>query len=668
MPDSDPLSRRRFLNSLGAVPVAGYSVVVAASASAEGCPAPPADLDVLRASTDLLSPRASLDARIAHEPNMQVVDFTCDFFVAGGGMAGVCAAISAARNGARVILVQDRSRLGGNASSEVRMHIVGADHHGGRAGWREGGIIEELRLENAAQNPHYAWELWDLMLYDKVISEPNITLLLDSTVYAASVEDDKITKVLARCDKTEHIYRIKAKLFADCTGDCRLGLEAGAAMRSGHEGTAEFDEPLAPEEAGPGTLGSSILFTAKDYGKPIAFTAPSWARKVTKEQLYRRGTGSWEYGYWWIEWGGDRDAVRDNERIRLELLSIVLGVWDYIKNSGAHPDSANWAMDWIGMIPGKRSSRRMEGPHILTQQDVMGLTEEFPDAVAIGGWPFDNHPPGGFDATDLPPFHSIPVEEVYSIPLRCLYSRNIHNLFMAGRNISASHVAFSSTRVMATCAVGGQAIGAAAAYCARAGILPRQLVDDTTALKDYRQRLLADDQTILKLPNQDDTDLARQAKISASTTAEGKPEHVIDGFVRDAPGEWTHRWGGDLSSGEAWIALTWPAPQRVALVQICFDTGFHRQLTLTESMGTRKNQHIGPQPETIRNYRIEAWNESRKAYDVLASVTGNYLRLRRHQVGPVETTSLRIVATATHGSDEARLYEVRCYASCDNER
>jgi hypothetical protein len=665
MAAGEDLSRRKFLNYLGAAPLTGYSVVVAADAFAAPCPAPPASLDTIREEMDRLSPGPSLDDRIAHEPNMRVVPMTCDFLVAGGGMAGVCAAIAAARNGVKVVLVQDRSRLGGNASSEIRMHIVGADHHGNRAGWREGGILEELRIENSVHNPHHAWELWDLLLYDKVVSEPNITLILDASVYAAAVEGNRITEVLARCDKTEHIYRIQAKQFADCTGDCRLGLEAGAAMRSGHESTSEFDEPLAPEDAGPGTLGSSILFTAKDYGKPIPFTPPQWARKVTEKHLYRRGTSSWEYGYWWIEWGGDRDAVHDNERIRFELLSIVLGVWDYIKNSGEHPDSANWGMDWIGMIPGKRSSRRMEGPHILTQQDAMSMTGKFPDAVAIGGWPFDNHPPGGFDATDQPPYHSLKIKDVYSIPLRCLYSRNIDNLFMAGRNISASHVAFSSTRVMATCSVCGQAAGTAAAYCADKGITPAQLSHDAAALDDYQQTLLRDDQTILHVKNNDPKDFARGATVEASHTVDGSaPENVLDGYVRDLPGDWKHRWGGELKDGEAWIKLSWPKLQRIGLVQLCFDSGFHRQLTLTEASNHRRNQHAGAQPETVRDYRIEAWDEAQQGWTVLTEETGNYLRLRRHGVGPVDTKALRLVATATNGNPEARLYEIRCYAEC----
>ncbi len=610
-----------------------------------------------------VAPAHTTGERIAAEPNMTVVALACDFLVAGGGMAGVCAALAAARNGARVVLIQNRSRLGGNASSEVRMHIVGADHHGGRPGWREGGILEELRLDDTANNPHWSWELWDLLLYDKVISEPNITLLLDTSVYGAAVADGRITEVLARCDLTEHIYRIQARYYADCTGDCRLGLEAGAQFRIGHESRERYNESLAPETEGPETLGSSIMFTSKEYDYPVPFTPPPWARKITKDHLKFRGIRSWEYGYWWIEWGGQIDAIRDNERIRFELLSIVLGVWDYIKNSGDHPDSANWGMDWVGMIPGKRSSRRLVGPHTLIQNEMVdGNDRVFDDAVAIGGWPFDNHPPSGFDDPEIPPYDSVRIDEVYNIPLRCLYSENIHNLFMAGRNISASHVAFTSTRVMGTCAVEGQAIGTAATVCMNQDIMPQQLYENKALLAAYQQQLLRDDQTIKGVDNTDPDDLARQAAVSASGAVEGsKAANVINGKTRDLPRQWANRWGAPMTDDGAWLELQWDTPQQIGHVQLCFDTGFSRELTLSEHSGARGRQKRGPQPETVRDYRILCRDEN-DAWREFVVVTGNYQRLRRHDFGPARTTALRLEITATNGNPEARLYEIRCYA------
>lgn len=204
------------------------------------------------------------------------------------------------------------------------------------------------------------------------------------------------------------------------TRHSRLGIEAGAEFRTGRETRNEFGESLAPEVADKETLGSSILFTSRLYRKRIPLTPPKWSRKVTREHLIKRPIRSWEYGYWWIEWGGSHDTIRDNERIRFELLSIVMGVWDYIKNSGDHPEADFYGLDWIGMMPGKRGSRRLVGDHILTQKELDHSTP-FPDAVCIGGWPMDDHPPGGFDRADLPPAVQIRTKEVFQIPLRSLF-------------------------------------------------------------------------------------------------------------------------------------------------------------------------------------------------------------------------------------------------------
>lgn len=602
-------------------------------------------------------------ARFGGEPNMAMVDLDCDLFIAGGGMSGVCAALAAARNGARVVLVQDRSRLGGNSSSEVKMHIVGADMHGGRPGWREGGIIEELRLEEAVRNPQRSREMWDLLLYEKLKAEPNITLLLDTFCCAAEVNDGRITRVLARSDKTETLYRVTARIFGDCTGDSRLGLEAGADWRMGRESQDEFGESLGLEQADTQTLGSTILFTARDFGQPMPFTAPAWARKVTKDMLRFRPIGSWEYGYWWVEWGGDLNTIRENERIREELLSIALGVWDYIKNSGAHPSSANWALDWLGMMPGKRGSRRLVGDHMLKEQDLMGKTGEFPDAVCIGGWSMDDHPPSGFDKPELRPAKQVPPPMPYNIPLRSLYSRNVANLMMAGRNISATHVAFTSTRVMATCAVIGQAMGTAAALCIKHQVTPRQLANQGSRIAELQQVLLRDDQTIRNVSNNDPLDLARKAELTASgSLTEADPAHATNGSVRDLPGKWDNRWAAQMQPDGAFLDLQWSEPVTVRRVQLTFDSGFHRELTLTHQDSLNRKMVRGPQPETVRDYELLYQRENSEEWSSLGKFTGNYQRLRRHEFAPTRMKALRLKVTATNGSPEARLYEVRCYA------
>lgn len=622
-------------------------------------------------------------AKSATGSDLPVIELSTDVLVAGGGMSGVCAAIAAARSGARVVLVQNRSRLGGNASSEVRMHIVGANWHKNRPGWREGGILEELRLDDAVNNPRRCREMWDLLLYDKVISEPNITLLLDSTLVSAELKQDHIEQVTVRCDTTERIYRIRADVFCDCTGDSRLALEAGAEIRQGRESRAEFGESLAPENADKEKLGSSILFTSRRHDRPVPFTPPSWARKIGESQLLRRTIKSWEYGYWWIEWGGHIDTISDNERIRFELLAIVMGIWDHIKNSGRFPESSNWALEWVGMVPGKRESRRIMGDHILTQHDLIE-GGNFEDAVAIGGWPMDDHPPGGFDSVTDSPGRQVATREVFNIPLRSLYSRNVTNLFMAGRNISASHVAFTSTRVMGTCSVMGQAVGTAAALCIRHGILPRQLYQQKPRLRELQQHLIADDQTIKGVCSESANDIARQAMITASAEeGEAVAANVTNGWLRDFPGPSVkclpeldvplemcgtgeaidaavNHWAGRVGTEGAWIELRWQEPRTIRGVQLIFDTGFQRELTLTSSDSINDGIIRGPQPETVRDYDILGRLSDESDWRMLASVNGNYQRLRRHTLAAERVQVVRIHVHATHGDPYAKIFEIRC--------
>ncbi len=233
---------------------------------------------------------------------------------------------------------------------------------------------------------------------------------------------------------------------------------------------------------------------------------------------------------------------------------------------------------------------------------------------------------------------------------------------MAGRNISASHVAFSSTRVMSTCAVMGQAAGTAAALCARAALTPRQLAQDKARLAELQHLLLRDDQTIVGALNTDPNDLARQAAVSASGALPGAgAKHVLDGCVRDLPDQTEHVWAAKMSEAGAWIELTWPAPQKLRQVQITFDTGFQRLLRLTAQASYDKKIIRGPQPETVRDYELlctDAAGQTRP----LAKVTGNYQRLTRHKFTPVEAKSLRLRITATNGADTARVFEIRCYA------
>jgi hypothetical protein len=593
---------------------------------------------------------------------------TTDFVVVGGGMAGVCAALAAARNGAKVILIQNRSVLGGNASSEIRMHIVGADSHGGKPGVRETGIMEELRLEDATRNPHRSYSQWDLLLYEKVTAEPNITLLLETTCTAAEVQatadgQRRITAILAERPSTEDTFRIEARWFADCSGDGRLGAEAGADFNEGREGKAEFNETYAANERDNARLGSSIMFMSREYPTPQAFIAPNWIRKFTKDDFRtKRDIFSYEYGYWWFEWGGHLDTIRDNERIRHELLRIALGVWDYVKNSGEHPGSANWALDWVAPIPGKRESRRFIGRRILTEHDVFSA-EARPDAVAYGGWPIDLHPIMGLDAKDEAPCAHYGFPHVYGIPYGCYCSRNVENLFFAGRNISATHVAFGSTRVMATCAIGGQAIGTAAALLIAQGATSSAALETPTGLHALQQWLLKDDAFIPGVKNEDPADLARTGCITASSATPEQPASaVIDGQGRDLKASWgtwssdsTHAWQSEMLPATLNLTLAEPAPVRE--IHITFDSGLHRELMLSGSDKCTQKIIRGAQPEIAKHYRLRVNGE------LVAEEKFNYLRKRVHRLEtPLLASKVELEILSTHGTEKPRVFEVRCYA------
>lgn len=433
-----------------------------------------------------------------------------DVAVIGGGLAGVCAAITAARAGSKVVLVQDRPVLGGNASSEVRLWILGATSHmGNNNRWaREGGVIDELLVENTFRNPEGNPLILDTILLEMVVNEPNITLLLNTAVRDLEKSDaDTIKSLRAFCPQNSTAYEITAPIFIDASGDGIVGFLAGAAFRIGTEARSEFGEALAPDRAHNELLGHTIYFYSKDTGRPVKFSPPSFALRDIKFN----DTGC---RLWWLEWGGALDTIYDSEKIKWELWRVAYGVWNHIKNSGQFPEAETLTLEWVGTIPGKRESRRFEGDCMIRQQDLVEQRHH-DDAVSFGGWAIDLHPSDGVYSAQpgCQQWHS---KGVYQIPYRTMYSRNIKNLFLAGRIISASHIAFGSTRVMATCAHGGQAVGMAAAICVRDNLKPRDLLA-APRMAELQRELIRNGQYIPGVSLADENDLARTAEISASS-------------------------------------------------------------------------------------------------------------------------------------------------------
>jgi len=303
-----------------------------------------------------------------HAPSRESHDF--DVCVIGGGMAGLCAAIASARNGARTALVHDRPVLGGNASSEIRMWICGAhgDHN------KETGILEEIQLENLFRNPSLNYSIWDSVLYSKAAYQPNLTLFLNCAVTDAAMDGQRIADVTA-WELTSQTWRtIKSRLFIDCSGDSILAALTPAEYRVGREASSEFNEDIEPAHADNRTMGNSLLIQLRRTDTPQLFIPPAWAYQFTNaEDLPNRMGRFAGDNFWWIEVGGLHDTIRDAESTRDELMRIVYGVVDYLKNYGPEKElAANWAVEWIGSVPGKRENRRYIGEHTMTQNDIRG--------------------------------------------------------------------------------------------------------------------------------------------------------------------------------------------------------------------------------------------------------------------------------------------------------
>ncbi len=456
-----------------------------------------------------------------NQNKIKEVTITSDYTVVGGGMAGICTAITAAREGLKVALVQDRPVLGGNASSEIRVWALGATAGmGNNNRWgREGGVIDEILTENVHRNAEGNAYLFDALLLDKVLDEENIQLFLNTSINSSETDGkNKITSVSGYNSNNETFYTFKSKFFSDSSGDGLVGYTSGAEHTITPETKEDFNESLIRDKAYGHCLGNSIMFSIKDMGQEVKYTAPNFALKdITKLPKYKemKLLEEGDCHFWWFEYGGRLDTIRDAEEIKYELKKVVYGAWDHIKNSGKFPEAKNKTLDWIGALPGKRDARRFYGDYMLTQDDVL-LVKHHKDNIAHGGWSIDLHPSDGI-YSKLPSSSHWHPKSVYAIPYRCLYSRNISNLFLGGRLISVSHIAFGTTRLMLTGAVNGQATGMATAMCVEYNLEPKDILEDKY-LHELQQRLIAKGHYIPNVLPALENNLVSQAKISSNDT------------------------------------------------------------------------------------------------------------------------------------------------------
>lgn len=562
---------------------------------------------------------------------MKHIEHTVDLCVVGGGLAGVCAAISAARHGLSVVLMQDRPVLGGNASGEVRMWVCGA--HGDNN--RETGILEEIELENFYRNTGLNYSVWDSVVYEKAYLQEGLTLLLNTTCQTAQTHGNRITSVTGWQMTSETYHTVSAKFFADCSGDSILAPLTGAEFRLGRESRAEFGEPIAPPEADNKTMGNSCLFQIRETDRPQPFIPPEWAYSFPTDDdipLREHDLGT---NYWWIELGGDRDSIHDADELRHELLRIALGVWDHVKNHGDH-GADNWVIDWIGFLPAKRESRRYVGDVIINQHDVES-GGKFEDIVAYGGWTMDDHFPAGFAHRGSYPTIHHPAPSPWGIPWRALYSKNIDNLAFAGRNISVTHTALSSSRVMGTCALLGQAVGTGVALAVQGNTTLRGV--DVPRL----QQTLMQDDCFLPGLRRRPSEKTLAAKVSA--------EVLRNGLDRDYDGV-DNAWSGAVDEA---IEYTFAEPTAVSQVRLVFDSHLNR------------NHHNMPCLYRLDEPRYRLPQTLVRAYDViglrggkeitLAHVENNRRRLAYHAVGQT-LDGIRVIPRATWGAAICRVFSL----------
>lgn len=558
---------------------------------------------------------------------MKNIEYKTDLCIIGGGMAGLCCGIAAARHGIRVVLIHDRPVLGGNASSEIRMWICGS--HGKDN--RETGIIEEIMLENFYQNTALKFPIWDSVLYEKAIAEENLTLLLNSSCLDCTMNGSSIESVKAWQSNAETFHIVRARYFADCSGDSVLSTLSGAKYMYGREAKSDFGETIPPDKADKKTMGMSCLFQIRETDHPVRFTPPKWAYKYESDADLPFKDHDRDNNFWWIEVGGEWDCIHDTDRCRDELLKICYGVWDHMKNYGDH-GVENWELEWIGFLPGKRESRRYVGKYIVTQNDVES-GGRFEDTIAYGGWSMDDHFPQGFYYKDGHPTIYHPAPAPWGLPLRCMISENIENLCFAGQNISVTHAALSSSRVMATCAVLGQALGTAVSYAVR----------DNAALENVDikklQQTLAEDDCFIPRYKRELPRLTRAAACSA--------EVVRNGTERGEQNCWVGK-KGDI------IEYEFDSNTEISGIRLVFDSDLNRDyhnMPCSYPLVQTKFKL----PETlIKEYKIEIISENGAVESLY--IDDNHQRFVKHKINR-KANKIRFVPIKSWGCDELRLFD-----------
>ncbi len=574
-----------------------------------------------------------------------------DFAVVGGGVAGVVTAIAAARYGLKVAFVNDRPVLGGNGSDEAHISLDGVAHKGDH----ETGIIYEIKAIKESENL-----TWSQAFIKVINNEKNISLFENLLVDNAESFDDTIKKLHAIDTHTLKEYTITADYYCDATGDAWLGYYADALYHIGRESKSQYNEAFAPEIADGNTMSGCITkvvtdggdticsFWSQDVGHEVTFNPPDWAYKLPEGDKLGREPMYIDRGEWWLETPNDYDDIWESEYVRDTMFRIAAGYFDWIKNSWKGRERvATYALRNLGTYNAKRESRRLIGDYIMTQNDFDGNTD-FKDAVCYAGWNIDVHHIKGIFSGDGGSYALNEEVPVTPIPYRCLYSKNIKNMFMVGRCASVSHIGLGACRVQLTGATMGQAVGTAVYLCEKYGVSPRTICDEH--IEELQQLLLKDGQYIPGVYNNDKYDIARNAQISADSEIEnGKAINVINGKTRPRDGE-DYAWVSSDKLPQS-ISLKFNEPKTINEVRITFDIPFNRY-----------GKGFMPQPECdemITDFTVELKTEN--GYEKIAVINNNYQRLVCIDGKGTASNEIKITAIKCHKSDVATITEVRVY-------
>ena len=437
---------------------------------------------------------ALAEFRLKHNPR-KIKSVKYDFVVVGGGIAGMCAAVAATRLGCEVALINDRPIWGGCNSSETRVHLGG--HIEMEPYTNLGNLIKEFgpsKGGNAQPADNYEDEKKRAFLE----AEENLALYPSYKVYKVDCKGGKIKAVYAQHISTGEIIRFEAPIFSDCTGDGTVGYLAGADYSMGREGRDEYNEPSAPEKGDKMTMGSSVQWYSVESASKSDFPLFEYGLNFNEKSCERVTMGEWTW-----ETGMNYDQCKEFERIRDYGLMVVYSNWSFLKNRLQNNEKyKNRALGWVAYIAGKRESRRLLGDHVLTENDLTGEVQ-YPDASFTSTWSIDLHYPDPKNTANFPDaeFKSICTHGAvnpYAVPYRCLYSRNIDNLFMAGRDISVTHIGLGTVRVMRTTGMMGEVVGMAASICQKHKCLPRGVY---TSHLDELKALMQEGAGLKGLPN-----------------------------------------------------------------------------------------------------------------------------------------------------------------------